>query len=454
MTIWSLRVALPVLVLVLVAFGGTALRAIRWKRIRLTDFFVLAIGVFNGVGYTFVLWATEEGLNSALWALWIYKLRGFEWIYPTLSIIAILGVWFGEGATHVLQLRRASGRKSTAVTRCAVLNLPKWLPWTFLVLGVLTYWLYARPYGGFAGLLAYSGLIRAGRLNDIGISNPLSFLQRFGGLGMFSTLMFAGRVLSAKSRQARILEWIGFGAAGSFSVYVLVSWQGRLALILFFAAILLGVWTYRRGLKPRSVILALALTLSATIATVPLVTSLLTPGKRALSTIELFAREISFPAVSFSAALETPGIRGMQDLALWSLFFLPERVWKTTWGFDTASTYVTRLIMGAPKGEAGVTGAVPVDFVTFGFLQAGVIGVAWWSFIWGLALGGLDRWLVGPRLAGVWSFLYAYAGLFVAAMTALYSDPEHIIERNLHFIIGCVVIMLLKAIGNPQKRRL
>jgi len=138
----------------------------------------------------------------------------------------------------------------------------------------------------------------------------------------------------------------------------------------------------------------------------------------------------------------------MRDIAFWPIYFLPERLWKTGWGIDTASDYITLLIMGTPKGEAGVTGSIPADFVTFGYLQGGPFGLAIWAMLWGVMLCWLDRWLARLSLRGLQQVLYAFAVLSVAMMTVFYSDPEHIIECNLHFIIGCLAVAIVSRVSS------
>jgi len=245
-----------VLPLMVVILCGTALRLLTRRRISLVDCFALCTGALNGVGFLFILWATQAGLNEPLWQNWLGRSGTVAWLFPTLSIIAVVGVWFGETLGNTLY-----PRKKKSYSCCASLARNKKflgrISWIFLLLGVITYWLYARPYGGFSGLLKYSALIRSGRFAEIGIDNPLGFLQRFGGLGMFSAFLFEGLLFEAHSAKEKFVNLMGLILANVFSFYVLYSWRGRLTLLVFLLTLLLGLLFWRKGFTLRSVLYGL-----------------------------------------------------------------------------------------------------------------------------------------------------------------------------------------------------
>jgi hypothetical protein len=175
----------------------------------------------------------------------------------------------------------------------------------------------------------------------------------------------------------------------------------------------------------------------------PLVTHWVDPGRGAATLAELAAKELSFPAVSYAASLEADQERWMQDVLLAPVYFLPQQIWSGVLGLRSASMDNTLRIMGSLKGQGGVTGGIPVDFVTFGYLEGWALGVAIWGILWGAFLAWLSRWLDSIPVAGIRAPLYAFAALSFSSMTVLYSDPVHIIARNTHFIIGGVLITLV-----------
>lgn len=441
----------PVLILVIVAWGGSVFRIKQYKWFKLVDFFVLSLGTFNGIGYLFVLWATENGMNTPVWGSWIQKLRGIEWLFPTLSLISVLSVWAGDAAGNALWSRNKI-RKQLYLQQGQELTLPNWVPWAFLITGVITYWLYAHAYGGFARLLVYSKFIRTGRFDLIGIENPLSFLMPFGGFGLFALLLFTIQLLKTQSLRARIVSLCGFITTGIFSVYFLITWLGRALILTTFATIILGVWLYRSRFNIRAVTFNLILLFAIIMTSMPIITSLLTPGKKASYIVTQYATDFSYFVAGFSAVVNTKETRGMRDMVWWPLYFLPSRL-RMQLGIDTASTQITRIVMGAPKGERGVMGEVPADFVTFGLLEGGILGIVIWSFLWGVMMNRLEQWLLGLRLPGFQEMLYSYAAIRIAAMAPLGSEPEIIIKSNLAYIIGCVMITLLRSQRSKYKFR-
>ena len=101
-----------------------------------------------------------------------------------------------------------------------------------LVIGLVSYWLYARSYGGFSQLLTQAAGIRAG-LVDVG-DNPYTFLKRFGGFVFFSVLIFSGIILTkSKGALHSVLSWSGFSISFAVSLFILYSWEGRLGLVMF-----------------------------------------------------------------------------------------------------------------------------------------------------------------------------------------------------------------------------
>jgi hypothetical protein len=413
----------------------------------LLDWFALAISIFNGIAFAFVLWATAEGLNPR-WAVWITQREELGLGFPVMSLIALVSVWVGA----VL----VPGRARTTIPDRPAAKLP-WrlgrrlerLSWGLLLGAVTSYWVYAHAYGGFGELLHYTGLIRTARLATTGISNTWSFLQRFGGLAIFSSFLFFGLVLSPIRTRSRVRCVVGLAMSSVVAVYVLYSWGGRLALLVYATTFVLGYFFWRHGATYRMLLRGLGVLLVMVLMT-PLVTRWVDPEKGAATLAELAAKELSFPVVAYAASLEGDEERWMQDILVAPVYLLPKRVWSGALGLRSASEDNTLRIMGALKGEDGVTGGIPVDFVTFGYLQGWALGVAIWGILWGAFLKWLSSWLDRIPMSGIRAPLYAFAVISISAMTVLYSDPVHIIERNIHFIIGGVALTLALL---PWRRR-
>lgn len=421
-----------------VAWLGTFFRMAMHRRLDLVDWFVGTMGAFNGIGYAFVVWAAHSGINP-YWAPWIIPYSTYYWLPPILSLIAVSSVWMGAALARG---SRKPFREHADLTTRDIVRINR-LAWGFLFASIFCYYLYAKPYGGFVGLLNYSGLIRSGMFDVIGINNPFSFMQRLGGLAFFSSFLFYALVLEWRLKgYSRFICLLGLTSSVGFSLYVLYSWLGRIAIVMYISVFPLA-YIYRQSLQSYRIVIKLSLLALAIAIGLPVLSLLMTPGKASTSVIEFYARELSFPAVSLFSAIENNHFRFFFDLVVAPLYMLPSRVWSGVFGLVTASEINTEMILGYRKGEGGVTGGVPVDMITFGYMQMGVAGVAIIGIIVGAGLVWLEKLILWMPWRGLRSVLYAYCALMVSTLTVLYADPHHIIQRNIHFIIGTVALFVL-----------
>jgi len=123
---------------------------------------------------------------------------------------------------------------------------------------------------------------------------------------------------------------------------------------------------------------------------------------------------------------------------------LPSSLW-TQW-VEGVSQVNTALIMGAPKGELGVTGEIPVDLLTLGLMQMSVFGIP----IVGAAFGALLRLIqclldnvANPGLRAVFE---AHIAIKIAVLGVFYAQPELFVSGNFALLVSVMVItFFLKA---------
>lgn len=421
-----------------IAWTGTIFRIRMNKRLDLVDWFVGAMGAFNGIGYALVIWATHAGMNP-LWAQWILPYNSYYWIPPALSLIATGSVWMG--ATLAGGSRKKSG-ESADLTPNALAWIKR-LAWGFLFAGIFCYYLYTKAYGGFFELLDYSALIRSGQFDMIGIDNTWSFLGKLGSLAFFSSFLFYSMLLEGRLKnRSYFICLFGLIISVGFSLYVLYSWLARVHLIMYILVFPLS-HVYYKNRNRYSMVPKLSLIFLTMAIALPVLSLLITPGKSSTSIIEFYVRELSFPTVSILSTIEIHGFRFFYDIVVAPLYMLPSKIWSGFLGVVTASDINTEIIYGYRKGEGGVTGGIPTDFITFAYMQMGLIGVTITGIVVGFGLVWLERLLLRIPGRGLHSVLYAYCVLMIVILTILYSDPYHIIQRNIHFIIGIFSIFAL-----------
>jgi len=430
---------------ILVSFGGVFVRSGLRQRTDLVDWFVMALGGYAGVSCFFIVWYID---TSQSYSASVLNKSDVLYIYPGLSLLAIFMIWAGASIVKNDKIDLKKQEEREEVGAGITSNKITGIAWGFLVLAVVSYWVYARPFGGFINLLSYTSMIRSGLLEGSGLDTSYSFLKRFGGFSFFSSLLFWGMILSHKTLfRASIYLWIGFVLAFFFSVYVLYSWGGRIGLLSFIAVIPLGFYFNKKGYGFHTLFRVMVFVMIALVV-LPVSSALWGKDKEVLPVAEFYVKEMSFPLYSFTKGYDFNEYRFMKDMFLMPIFVLPKRIWSDMMGVETVSNINTRRVMGHSKGKYGVTGTVPVDFINLGMIQGGAVGVMLVAFVFGCLFAQLDKWIMISWKKGFREIIYSYVVVFIVSMTVLYSDPQHIVIRNFHFIAGFFVIRYL--IGNSR----
>lgn len=410
----------------------------RTKKISLINIFIFMLIIFNGILPVFLINnALNNAFSKSLTIIEDYTISGV-FLYYSQNLILLISTTFGW-----LLVKKGSYNKITTKDISRVNNLNyisiKRISIFSLILAMVSYYLYSRAYGGYLGLLDYTTAIRSGLMT---VNNPFSFLEKFGGFSLFSTLLLSGLILD-KNHSKKDLIWLI--ASISFSIYYLYSLGGRASLVNFFAALMIGIIFYKYHGK---ITLNLAFKVGGIVLGAILglyyVTNIFARGSGSLSIYDFFIQELSFPFASFNMVLDYPGMFLFKHVILTPLYFLPSSIW-INMGFDTASSFNTLLFMGARKGESGVTGSVPLDLLSFSWLQGGFIGSLVIGILFGLLLAVLQRMINCILNKGVKSFVFSYVAVEFAIMIIIYGDTVHVIQGNFSFIVGfCLLLSLLK----------
>ena len=174
--------------------------------------------------------------------------------------------------------------------------------------------------------------------------------------------------------------------------------------------------------------------------------------KPADSIIGFTARELSFPFASFFAQLDHGKNlhRFFYDFIVAPAYLLPSSVWSSL--IEDVSQVNTALIMGAPKGQAGVSAGIPVDLLTLGLMQASVLGVPVAGMIYGLLLRAIQSFLDDLPDFGVKTTFTAFAALKISILGVFYSHPAHIVKGNFATVFSFLVIWVFLKVS-PIRRQ-
>ena len=410
------------------------------KKFENLDFFLTTLALFNGLGYAFVFWGTGQGLNTPIWASRIERYDAASVsLYFALNILLSAAAIIGWTISCRLTKKAHDAKNNVYDENSIYISIYK-LAWSLFFIAVGAYILYSRAYGGFTGLLKYSKLIRSGILS---VNNPFSFLQRFGAFSFFSSFLFFSMIIDKNIRKdKRKAGIIGFLPSLCFSLFVLYSWEGRIAFIVYLLTFVLAMVFYRnesiiRLMRKFLIILVLALIL------IIAVDRLLNRSPGDISVTGLFIKELSFPSAAFITQLESGSYRWFKDILAAPAFLLPSRIWRNMLGIDTATMAITYDFWGAYKGEAGVTGSVPVDLLTFSYMQAHISGVILIGLLTGAALFFLQRLQANIPVKSIRAVISSNIILNVVILTIPYGEPNHILIRCFYLIGGLIILKII-----------
>lgn len=426
------------LVFMLVCMAFALLHSLRQRRVTLLGWALLAMGGIYGGGWALVVSVTQAGGNP-VWEHWLLPV---EHLYPlhTLSAFILFGCtyigWLVASSMPIRLPRCLNGSRMQNNDRLV------YAAWILLFVALLMQWMYTRAYGGFIGVLQYSVDIRSGIFE---IQNPLSFLQPFGGLALFASFLFFGLWVGG-SRSLGVK--VGFVLAFLFSLYLLFSWLGRIGFLVYLVTFVLGVLLARQT-RPLPLLVGGGLTMLAILFAAYQISIWL--NLKAADNIAVFmARELAFPFGSFFAQLDSGQqlLRTFGDFLYAPVYLLPSSWW-VNWVEDVGQIN-TALIMGAPKGEQGVTGAIPVDLLTLGLMQATAAGIAGVGIVFGASLWVIQRLLDEIRNPGIRAVFEAYVVMKLAMLAIFYAQPSLVVSGNFAFLLAVIIITLFA--NTPRMR--
>lgn len=410
----------------------------REKRVSIAAISLMMVGVVYGLGSMTVLSATAAGLNPE-WSDFIDP-QSTTWPFHQMLAFLVfgsilLGYVVAKPAIPREIFRQSSHPKAHRDLRRSF--------WWILIAAVLIQLAHTWDYGGPLAALDHGEAVRSSRPIA---ENRLSFLKPLASLAFFSSLGFYGLLLSGR-RALPIAT--GFLIATAFSLYILYYWVGRMGFLIFLASFPLAWLTFRTK-SPALLVGILALAAPLGLAAIYFISNAL-GIKGGDSFLGFVAREISFPFGSFSAWMDAAEVptRFFSDIMAMPIFALPERVW-SNW-IVPAGDLNTALINGAPKGEEGVTGAIPIDILTLGYLQFGGVGVGIVSALFGALLAFLDRALMSIPNRGVAHSLAAYVALKIGFMGVFYADTNQFVKSNLGLLLTFVILAAVMGLATRKR---
>lgn len=430
----------------------TFLRMFHLKRLDFIIIFLSALLFFHGILLMFSIALPSN--NNIDWLQKLISYDSYAWLYFSIVLIFAIGVSIGGILSYksIAFYKKASFSDMLNSKHALKLLIVGWL---LLSISVFSYWLYSRAYGGFISLYHNAFLIKSGFFYISPEENSLSFLGKLGGLSFVASFVFWGILIALPKQRTRlffITTIISFIISAIFSLYVIYTWFSRSHFISYVSTFIFSLIIRKYKLRPKTKIFVVILIIFFTLF---FLSSYITKGvKLGEDEINRLAMDTSVRIIPMFVFLENPEYRWFQDLVYIPLYFLPKKVWRSKLIRYTASDIITIKMMGAPKGEAGVKGAMVIGAVPFSYLQGGVIGVAILGLLWGVFLVLIERWLLFKFPPGIGETLYSYMSFRLVISSVWGADPQNLIYNNLDILIGLTFIAISKLkVTNTMKFR-
>jgi hypothetical protein len=412
------------------------------KRIDFISLFLIGYGVFYGI---FLLLINANNENEYASKLCFY-FNIYGWIYLGVSIIYVLLTFWSSYFFH-------KSPNSEDIAWNKILDKQNYIlfliiGWVTLLVSMLLYWLYSIALGGFVSIIINAMAIRNG-VFDL-ISNKWSFLAKFGGLAFFSSFIFLGISIAKPQtipKSLKVLTIIGLILSIVYSLFVILSWWSRSHFIFYVITLLLAPFVRKSKfiLNKKSIIY---LILSSIILIILFlgITYKIKGVKMGEGESDRFSLDASVRLLPTFVLIEDPKIRYFQDLFLFPVYILPQKIWKGRIINNTASDELTIKMTGGKKGNLGVPGSMVIGIIPFALLEGGIIGIVIFSIFFAFLLIRIENWILCYLPPGISETLLIYI-IFRFVLTSLWNvDPQVIVYNNIDIVSGIVIFFIMKKI--------
>ncbi len=411
----------------------------KFKNIELSDWFVLALILFNFIMFPFVILLTKINFNSNKLFVNIISKMPYELaIYFFVLNIIFLIIFILSYKTTSTILTKYNFKFITFFRykeELVVIHKLQLTAWLLFIISFFSYFLYVKAYGGFFGYLKYADAVRSGV--EV-MKNKFSFLSKFGSLSLISSYIFFSLILVRRYRKQ--INFLGFVISFLFSFYVLYSMRGRVSFLIYFSILILMYFIiHHKSIKIFfSNILKLLLISFVIIITANFILKRVNYD----NAVKLITTEFSFPVISFNNVYSSNDNRFFVDILYSPLYILPSSFYLKL-NVETASSYNTYLLYGRRKGEGGVYGELPLDLISFSFFQLRILGIIIISIIFGTTISFLNYFINKIKQNNIKILLYSYIALNIVVLSVLYGDINHIVLRSFSLIFSFLFFVFI-----------
>lgn len=302
------------------------------------------------------------------------------------------------------------------------------------VVGMISDFLYCRAYGGYLGYIEYSAFIRSGVTNLV--NNQWSFLIVFRDCVLISSYLFFSQL--KKNNHVQIGRIVLFVISFAHSLLILYANRGRLSFLIYVAVFVVAFWIDKNKIRYIKLNSVLSIITAFLIFVVGLSWISGSMGRASdFDAWDTLCNEVSFCFANFKLLLNKMNINDARlflDIVSYPLFLLPSSLWRNIMP-DTASDFMTILVSGNKKGQGGVFGETPIDSISIGYLQFGVIGVSIFAVFFGVLFAKMYNLILKINSGKARAILAIYVIIEIFLRSLYYADSYNIVQRCFSLIV-------------------
>ena len=411
---------------------------------------ILVLGVFFGVVFPITYFYSLDHRSNAFLAI-ISNYTALDLIQYYLCVFLFL-LFFAPVFRRTVRHR---GVLISNNMESEMMNSSQFYFSTVLLflIGVVADFLYCRAYGGYIGYLEYASYVRSG-ITDL-VYNRWSFLIAFRDCIVVSSYMFFAQIRNnGKILLDRVLL---FAISFVLSCMVLFANKGRLSFLIYFSIFIVAyILKEQKGTYIRLRIAKLSkMCVWGLIGVIGFwyISNQMgrSDGSELLDTL---FKEVSFVFSNFKTLIdnmEFDDARLFVDIISYPLYLLPSRFWRVILP-NTASDIITIFIFGSKKGVGDVYGEVPIDSISIGYIQFGLIGVAVFGLFFGYFIAKLFNIVSEISNNKIRNILVIYITIDIAIRSIFYADSYSVVQRIFSLVVFGLIYWCIGLISKKNKK--
>jgi hypothetical protein len=223
---------------------------------------------------------------------------------------------------------------------------------------------------------------------------------------------------------------------------VLFANKGRVSLVVYLVVLILTPWIHKNKVEHIRLKQIAIISIFAVVCLWGFIgISNLMDRSSEFSPVEILLNEVSFCFSNFKVLISNMkigDIRLFVDIIAYPIFLLPSSLW-TRFFPKTASDIMTIFVFGSQKGVGGVYGEVPIDAISLGYLQLGIIGVCVVAILAGIITAILYKLIDKIFDRKIRLVIITYISVDIILRSLLYADSYNIVQRCFSLVVFALV---------------